>query len=155
MDEERRAFVEDFGVMVERLGATRMLGRVWGALMVADPPEMTAEELARLLQASRGSISQATRQLVDLGIVQRFRKTGTRRDGFRIRPHAWQDAMRRSELSTVAMQQLFRRGLAAMAGSSPEARRPLEESLAFTEFWLKELAAIFDRWDACKERSRG
>ncbi len=155
MDEERLAFVEDFGVMFERLGSTRMLGRVWGALMVADPPEMTADELAEVLKASRGSISQATRQLIELGVVQRINKAGIRRDFYKVRPHAWQEAVRREEHSVVAMQQLFKRGLAAMDGSSCEARRALEESIAFTEFWLGELGGIFARWEAHKERSHG
>ena len=154
-DAERCAFVEDFGVMFERLGSTRMLGRVWGALMVADPPELTADELADFLKASRGSISQATRQLIEIGVVRRISKPGIRRDFYKIRPNAWQEAMRREEHSVVAMQQLFKRGLAAMEGSSCEARRALEESIAFTEFWLRELDAIFERWEAHKERSHG
>jgi DNA-binding transcriptional regulator GbsR (MarR family) len=155
MENDRLAFVEDFGIMFERLGSTRMLGRVWGALMVADPPEMTADELAEVLKASRGSISQATRQLIELGVVQRINKAGIRRDFYKIRPNAWQEAMRREEHSIVAMQQLFKRGLAAMEGTSCEARRPLEESIAFTEFWLTELGAIFERWEAHKEQSHG
>ena len=35
MSADRRAFVEEYGVMFEQLGSTRMLGRVWAALMVA------------------------------------------------------------------------------------------------------------------------
>jgi len=153
--EERLAFVEDFGVMFERMGATRMLGRVWGALMVADPPEMTAEELAEFLQASRGSISQATRQLIEIGVVQRINRTGVRRDYFRVRRNAWKEAFRREQDSIAYLRELFRRGLDAMAGSSDEARQALEESIRFTEFWQAEMASIFARWDEYSGKNHG
>ena len=155
MTDERLAFVEEFGVMFERMGSTRMLGRVWGALMVADPPEMTAEELAAFLRASRGSISQATRQLIEIGVVQRVSRTGVRRDYFRVRPNAWKEAFRREQESIAHMEQLFRRGLNAMAGGSDEARRALEESIRFTEFWQAEMASIFARWDEYTETHHG
>ncbi len=155
LTDERLAFVEEFGVMFERMGSTRMLGRVWGALLVADPPEMTAEELAEFLQASRGSISQATRQLIEIGVVQRINKTGVRRDYFRVRPNAWRAAIHKEQEELLYMQQLFRRGLDAMAGSSDDARQALEESIRFTEFWQGEIASVFARWDEYSEKTHG
>jgi DNA-binding transcriptional regulator GbsR (MarR family) len=155
MQDKRLAFVEEFGVTFERMGSTRMLGRVWGALMVSDPPEMTADELAAFLQASRGSISQATRQLIEIGVVQRIGKTGIRRDYFRIHPNAWREAFRKEQDTFAGLQELFRRGLDAMEGCSAESRQALEESLRFTEFWEQETASIFTRWDAYMEQKHG
>jgi DNA-binding transcriptional regulator GbsR (MarR family) len=155
MHEQRLAFVEEFGVTFERMGSTRMLGRVWGALMVSDPPEVTADELAAFLQASRGSISQATRQLIEIGVVQRINKTGVRRDYYRVRRDAWREAFRREQDTIAGMYQLFRRGLDAMEGSSDEARRPLEEAIRFTQFWEEEMRSIFTRWDTYMENTNG
>ena len=61
MDDERASYVEDFGLMFEGFGLPRMVGRALGALLISDPPELSAEELAEALRASRGSISSATR----------------------------------------------------------------------------------------------
>jgi DNA-binding transcriptional regulator GbsR (MarR family) len=64
VDEGRERYVEDFGLLLERFGLPRMVGRVLGVLLVSEAPEHSAEDLAGVLQASRGSISSATRTLV-------------------------------------------------------------------------------------------
>ncbi|HLU34440.1 MAG TPA: MarR family transcriptional regulator [Thermomicrobiales bacterium] len=154
MSEERHAFVEEFGVMFEQMGSTRMLGRVWAALMVADPPEMTAEELADYLQASRGSISQATRQLISLGVVQRVSKPGVRRDYYRVPTNAWPRAYFTKMKAFDDIFALFQRGRDAMADASPEAQTPIKEALLFYEFWQKEVEHLLDRWHEFKESQR-
>ena len=69
LDEERRSYVEEFGLLFGQFGLSRMLGRVLGELMISDPPERSAGELAEALGASRGSISQTTRSLIQMGLV--------------------------------------------------------------------------------------
>lgn len=149
--DERRVFVEEFGVMMDRMGSTRMLGRVWGALMVADPPEMSAEELAEFLQASRGSISHATRQLVELGIIRRVSRPGVRRDYFRIRENAWTAAYHNQMRSIDQLVEMFNRGLASIEGASPEAQEPLRDAIGFYEFMKREYSALMERWNEYKE----
>lgn len=151
MDQKRRAFVEEFGVMFERMGSTRMLGRVWGALMVADPPEMTAEELADYLKASRGSISHATRQLIDIGVVQRVNRPGERRDYYRVPKDAWPRAYFTKMRAFEDIVALFERGLDAMGDASPEAQAPLRETLVFYTFWQREVETLLERWNEYKE----
>jgi DNA-binding transcriptional regulator GbsR (MarR family) len=149
--DERRAFVEEFGVMMDHMGSTRMLGRVWGALMVADPPEMSAEELAEFLQASRGSISHATRQMIELGIIQRVSKPGIRRDYFRIRENAWSAAYRNQMRSMDQLVELFKRGLASIDDASAEAQGPLRDAIDFYEFMKQEYSRLMERWNEYKE----
>lgn len=149
--DKRRAFVEEFGVMMDHMGSTRMLGRVWGALMVADPPEMSAEELAEFLQASRGSISHATRQLIELGIIQRVSRPGVRRDYFRIRDNAWTAAYMNQMRSIDQLVEMFNRGLASLDGASPEAQVSLRDAIGFYEFMKQEYSMLMERWIAYKE----
>src|SRR5215217_2912648 len=86
LDEERRRYVEEFGLLFGQFGLSRMLGRVLGVLMISDPPERSAEELAEALGASRGSISQTTRSLIQMGLVQRWSRPGERKHYFRVKP---------------------------------------------------------------------
>ena len=151
MTEERRAFVEEFGVMFERMGSTRMLGRVWGALMVADPPETGAEELADSLKASRGSISHATRQLIDLGVVQRVNKPGIRKDFYRVPRDAWALAFMTKMRSFDHLLALFKRGLDAMEGTEEEAQASLKDAIEFYEFWQREMSYLPEKWKQYKE----
>lgn len=151
MDEARRSFVEEYGVMFEQMGSTRMLGRVWAVLMVSDPPEMTAEEIAEALKASRGSISHATRQLIDLGVVQRVNKPGIRKDFYRVPRDAWALAFMTKMQSFGHLLNLFKRGLDAMDGASDEAQAPLRDAIEFYEFWQREMAELPAKWKQYKE----
>jgi DNA-binding transcriptional regulator GbsR (MarR family) len=147
MDAERLQFVEDFGVVFERSGSTRMLGRVLGLLMVSDPPEQTAEQLATTLHASRGSISQATRALIDIGLVTRSRKPGTRLDVFAVKGNAWIETYRRGMQQVQAYHDLFDRGLDLMRDQSEESRQALEQAKAFMEFWAEQMPLFFEKWN--------
>ena len=128
------------------------MGRVLGVLLTSDPPERTAEELAGELGASRGSISQATRTLIRMGMVRRFRRPGERRDYFRMQPHAWQETTRQQMALIGVFQQMAERGLKLLGSDDPEAKRNLEEMRDFYGFWEKELPAALARWD---EKKRG
>ncbi|MGB3327753.1 MAG: MarR family transcriptional regulator [Thermomicrobiales bacterium] len=150
MDGQRMAFVEDFGMTFERSGAGRMEGRILAQLMISDPPQLTADDLARELQASRGSISHATRSLVAMGLIRRGRKQGSRQDLFSVLPSAWIDATHHSLRQIATYERLFRQGLALMDDASPESRATLEEAVAFMEFWEDHLPQVFDQWDVWK-----
>lgn len=153
MDDARRGFAEDFGILFERLGGARMLGRVLGMLFVADPPDMTAEQLATELQASRGSISQATRLLIQIGLIQRINKPGVRADFYRVRRDAWVESSRQRQGEIIAMLEMFERGAALMEGRSQESQAALRHSVEFLAFWLEEFQSIFDRWNERTERT--
>lgn len=151
MDAERLGYVEEFGLSFEGFGLPRMVGRVLGALMVSEAQELSAEEIAELLSASRGSISTATRSLVQMGLAQRFSKTGERRDYFRVKPGAWQGLMRREIDALGSFREMAERGLALMRDSDPEARRSLEEMRDLYAFWERELPALLERFEAEQE----
>jgi len=150
MEEERQRYIEEFGRLFEGFGTPRMVGRVLGALMVADPPEMSAEELAEVLRASRGSISTATRTLEQIGLVERVGRTGERRDYFRNKPGAWHELTRRRLEGIGVFRELAERGLRildAEGRGKPEVRLGLEEMRDFYAFWEREVPAIFERWE--------
>ena len=54
---EERHFVEDVGITFEQTGLPRTAGRIFGWLLISDPPHQSTSELAEALMASRGSIS--------------------------------------------------------------------------------------------------
>jgi len=147
MDGDRLDYVEEFGMSFEQHGLPRMVGRVLGTLLVSDPPERSAEELAEELRASRGSISSATRTLVQMGLVQRFSRPGERRDRFRVRPGAWRELMRRESASLRAFREMAERGLELMGAADPDAKRGLEEMRDLYVFWERELPALLDRYE--------
>ncbi len=150
MREDQLRYVEDFGLLFEQFGRPRMVGRVLGVLLVSGLQEHSAEELADLLRASRGSISSATRTLVQIGLVQRFSHPGERRDYFRVRPGAWNELMRERMAQVYALREMAERGLSVLDAADsgePEARRGLEEMRDFYAYWERELPAVLERWE--------
>ncbi len=147
LDEERGRYVEEFGLLFGQFGLSRMLGRVLGVLMISDPPERSAEELAEELGASRGSISQTTRSLIQMSLVQRWSRPGERRDYFRIKPGAWHEIMRREMEALGGFREMAKRGLDLLDSEDPDARRSLEEMRDFYAYWEKEMPAVLERWE--------
>lgn len=154
MNEDWERYVEDFGLFFEQFGLARMVGRVLGLLLISDPPERSAEELAGALRASRGSISSATRSLVQMGLVQRLSRPGERRDYFRVRPGAWNELMRQEMASITRLRRMAEQGLQILDSADPEARRGLEEMRDFYAYWERELPAVLERWERETEKKQ-
>ncbi|MGI8712845.1 MAG: GbsR/MarR family transcriptional regulator [Solirubrobacteraceae bacterium] len=156
MDEELWKFVDAMGVwMAKSYAMPQMTGRVLGWLLVCDPVEQTAAELAQELDASKGSISGATGMLVRGKLVDRLHIRGERADRFRIRPEAWDDQVR-DQASNESARAVLAQGLEALAGEPAGRRARLEELDVFYAWWQSRLPALWDEWQEYKRtRMRG
>jgi DNA-binding transcriptional ArsR family regulator len=152
MGEARESYIEDFGLLFESVGGSRMVGRVLGLLLVSETPELSAEEIADRLRASQGAISNATRTLVRMGLVRRLTRPGERRAYFRVNPDAWQETTRQQIAGSGAFRQLAERGLGLAGLDEPEARRGLEAMRDFYAFWERELSEVLTRWEEQEQR---
>ena len=155
MDDARQGYVEDFGVLFEGVGGSRMVGRVLGLLLVSEAPELSAEEIAGSLRASQGAISTATRTLVGTGLVRRRTRPGERRAYFGVNPDAWQETTRRQVAGSAAFREMADRGLALRKSDEPEAGRGLKAMRDFYAFWERELSEVLARWEQEKRRDAG
>lgn len=153
MTKAKETYIEEVGLKFEQSGMTRMAGRVLGALLVADPAEQAADDLAETLKASRGSISTATRYLIQLGFIERVSKSGERRDFFRNKPHAWVEMTRRGLEELSQLRDLAERGLSVLESDNPDVRLGLEEMRDFYTFAEREFPKLFERWEALKEQN--
>lgn len=132
-----------------------MVGRIYGTLLIAHEPELSAEDLAARLHASRGAISHGTRQLVNMGMIRRIRKQGTRKDFFQIRPEGFVEMAHVRVQKIGAMRQLFEQGLESIPDESTDARAALEENLLFLDYWDHFTDEFFSGWRKYKEEHRG
>lgn len=140
------AFVEDVAIAFEQGGLPRMAGRVIGWLLICDPPEQSSAQLALVLQASKGSISTATRSLVPSGLVERRSQPGQRRDYFRIHPEAWVELVKLRLSQVTSFHQLTQRGLTLLDPGPPDRRARLETVNDLYSWLEQELPALWERW---------
>lgn len=145
-------FVEEVAVAFEQGGLPRMAGRIIGWLLICDPPEQTSDQLAGVLQASKGSISSSTRLLVPSGLVERMSRPGERRDYFRLRNEAWAELVRARLAQVTSFRELTERGLTLLADDEPGRRARLEDVSNFYAWLDVQLADLWTAWDQQRPR---
>ena len=131
MTDQESAFVEEMGQVLASYGMTPMAGRMWGWLLICDPPEQTAADLAEALHASRGAISGTARILSTAGFIRRTTRPGDRREYFSAPPEALDQFMGSAGQIYRQIRELLGRGLAAIADRPPEARRNDEDTTKY------------------------
>ncbi len=147
-------FVDATGDWISKsYGMPRMTGRVFAWLLVCDPAEQTAAQLAEALDASKGSISGATGMLVRVGLVDRLHIRGERADRFRLRPNAWDDQVR--DQGAEAARALVAQGLEALAGEPASRRARLEEMDALYAWWQSRMPELLAEWQDYKRKKLG
>lgn len=144
---QQKHFVEDVGLLFEGVGLPRMAGRIFGWLLLSDPPHQSPAELVTQLEASKASISTMTRLLLQIGLIERVRLPGHRRDYFRIKPNAWSELTDQRVAQTIAFRQLAERGLELLDGAAPSLRQRLEEMRDLHAFFEQELPLLMQRWE--------
>ena len=120
-------FVEEMGAFLASLGMTPMAGRMWGWLLICDPPEQTAAEIADALHASRGAISGTARLLANAGLVRRGTRPGDRREYFSAPPEALDSMLANAASLYRQMRQIAERGLVAVADRPRPSKARLQE----------------------------
>jgi DNA-binding transcriptional regulator GbsR (MarR family) len=146
-------FVEEMGQFLSSLGMTPMSGRMWGWLLICDPAEQTAADIATALQASRGAISGTARLLATSGLIHRATKPGDRREYFSAPPEGLDLMLGSASAIYRQMRAIAERGLASIADRPPESRARLQEFHDVMAFVEREVPRVIAEY--LSERSEG
>lgn len=138
-------FVDRMGILFEASGAPRTLGRVYGYLLICDPPEQSAAALCDALDVSKGGMSTTLRQLEQAQLVERVHVRGERSTYFRVTDE-WELIFKARERTTADFRELAEEGLAAIAESAPERKRRLEAFHHFYQYLEREMHELFARY---------
>ena len=153
LTEPELAFVDEVGRHYQRHYAVPpMVGRVVGYLLVCEPSDQTAAEIAEALQASRSGVGTAVSMLETWGGIRRTRVRGERADRVGFSPVATQALESPAEYGALAA--LARHGLDVLKDAPLERRARLLELAAFAEFLLERLPALADEWRARRQAMR-
>jgi DNA-binding transcriptional regulator GbsR (MarR family) len=129
ISDAERSLIEEFGVAFEETGLPRMAGRLFGWLIISDPPFQSPSQLAEVLQASKGSISTSVRLLTQMGFIERYVIPGSRHDHFQLSKNAIRKLITHGlEQEIRLFRTLAERGL-ELIGDIPAKRKA----------WLKEI----------------
>jgi DNA-binding transcriptional regulator GbsR (MarR family) len=154
MSPEEAEFVDRLGLFMELLGGSRTMGRVYGWLLICDPPKQSLTELAQTLSVSKASVSTVARQLQEGGLIERL-PSSTRQHQYRVTPGGF---------SSVLSAQLSRMkfgidaadfGLSLLDETRAEQRERLEDFRDFCEFSAQDYRdELMQRWNDYRAQRR-
>ena len=147
MNEDRLQYIEDFAASSRQFGLDGVAGRVMGALLIWDPPELSAEELAQMLGEDEDAIEQELKAFVRAGVVIGDDDPETDRGRFYLNPDAWGLLISRQLVSLMTFRRLAERGLRLLGTEEERARRTLEEMRDRYAYAERELPALFERFE--------
>ena len=145
--ELQRHLAEEFGLLHEQLGATRMAGRIAGWLLMCDPPVQSLTQIAEALGVSKAAVSGAVRLLLQTGGVEQVCEPGARGDWYRAATDKMDSVLRVEQVT--AARRLLERALATVADrdqaqSNYAIMRDTHDFLVFLE---AELPGLKARWE--------
>ncbi|MFE3176115.1 GbsR/MarR family transcriptional regulator [Amycolatopsis sp. NPDC059090] len=123
---------------VEEWALPPITGRILGLLMICDPPELSAGQIADTIQASRASLTSNMRFLTTIGLIRKVRVPGDRTTYYRIEDDAWHKVVQRKLDSLGAFGDIADEGM-KLAGGGPNTERIRAAQRSLT--WLRDLAA--------------
>jgi predicted transcriptional regulator len=138
--------VENFAGLFETYGFPRMSGRILTQLMVSEGPGLTAAELAEALQVSAAAVSTSTTYLVQVGLVEKHRLPGERRDRYHLPDDAWYLATASKNPFYGRIAEIAGDAVTAVGGARTEAGARFEQMRDFFEFLEREVPALVETW---------
>jgi DNA-binding transcriptional regulator GbsR (MarR family) len=139
-------FVDRMSLLTERLGGPRTMGRIWGWLMICDPPHQSLAELATALGVSKASVSTVIRLMQDAGMVER-RPVSTRQHHYQLTPGGFTRVLQIQLARVGAGVEAMEFGLSVVAADRVEQHKRLAEFRDFCEFAAGEAGdELMRRW---------
>ncbi|MEU4233942.1 hypothetical protein AB0F17_57530 [Nonomuraea sp. NPDC026600] len=145
-------FVDRMGLVMERLGGTRTMGRLYAWLMICDPPARSLTDLAAELEVSKTAVSTVARQLEVGGMIERV-PTASREHRYRMTGGGWAQVMQ-VQLAGVRMSlDTLDFGLSILSEDLPERRARVEDTREFFAFILRDSEEMLQRWAEYRKES--
>lgn len=152
--DSERSFIEEVGVVFEQTGLPRMAGRLFGWLLISDPPYQSPGELADVLRASKGSISTSIRLLTQLGLTKRHVIPGSRHDHFCVPENAVKKLIEHGLEQEIKMfRALSERGLELTKTLPPKRRAWLKEIQNRYSYLEKAFPTLLEKYDIERNQS--
>jgi DNA-binding transcriptional regulator GbsR (MarR family) len=151
---EEAEFVDRLGLFMERLGATRTMGRVYGWLLICNPPQQSLTELAEALSVSKASVSTVARQLQEGGMIERL-PSPTRQHHYRVTPGGFSSVLD-TQLSLMKPGiDVADFGLSLLGKDRAEQRERLEDFRDFCQFSTQDYRdELMQRWNDYRAKRR-
>jgi DNA-binding IclR family transcriptional regulator len=145
-------WVERVTAFLTRDGVPPIAGRILGWLMICDPPEQSAAQIAAAIGASRASLTTNMQVLTTMGVVSRRSRPGERTAYYRVEDGAWEKLVRRQIASLASFCEITSAGMDLVGPDSTRAARIREAHQ--TMDWMAQVFANAPPLPSSKRSSR-
>lgn len=134
-------FILEWGRMSSSWGINRTMAQIHALLLATGQPH-SVDEIIERLHISRGNASMNLRDLIDWGVIQRFRRPGDRKDIYVSDPDVW-------HMFARVIRERKRREIDPTIAAIREclAMAPAEEQNTETEDFRERLSALLEVFD--------
>lgn len=154
MTPDETEFVDRMGLFFETIGGARTMGRVYGWLMICDPPEQSLTELSASLSASKASVSTVARQLQEAGMVDRL-PAAARQHRYRITPGGFTHVLNAQLIRTQSGIPVADFGLQMLGDDRLDQRERVQDFRDFCEFSANDYREeLTRRWEQYRAERR-
>ena len=140
--------VEEIGIFYESTGLTPMEARVFSLLLLADPPEMEFFAIQEFLQASKSTVSNALKRLMNEGRVDYITRPGDRKRYFRVSSQKWLQSIQDSFANMTPFVETMRKVIEIRRqANTPEFNEELCQIQDYFLYLEQELPRVVAEWD--------
>lgn len=148
LEQEKKMLVEPLGIRFEQYGLPPMAGRIFGCLVLADPPYLTFDEIRECLDASKSTISTNLNFLMQGDcLIDYLTLPGDRKRYFRINSKKWlqkiQDFPKDMEMSNELLTEIIH--FREENGMTPFP--DVDKLKCFHDFITHKLKGIMEEWE--------
>jgi len=140
--EEVSRYLDGFAMFWESMGASALMGRLFGYLLVSGR-RVSLDELSSELEASKSSLSVASRQLVQFGMARRITQRGSRRVLYEA-VESFESLVELELQRRVAMIELVSQGM--RFASTPAAKRRMHKFIVFNQYSVASNRKMLAEW---------
>lgn len=139
-------YLEEMALSFEEKGFPRMAGRVLAWLMIAEPGHQSMPQIVDALDASKSSISTATRVLINFDLIEKIGLRGERKDYYRLKPKLWRDSVKLAVKKMADLKNIAARSLKILddVNVNKESLQEMHDVYAFLE---EQMPLILDAWE--------
>ncbi len=151
MDNEKLNYIEESGLAFEIFGMTRMAGRIFGYLIVSDKEAVSFDDIREALDASKGSISGTTKQLLGVGFIEPVSLPGDRKTYYRISKSNIGAILKGRTALFLKFSALLEKGVDLKINKDDDITAWLHEMAAFYRWLAARIEHLLNSWEEEKE----
>lgn len=147
----RPLFADSVAELFETHGWPRLVGRVLGELLLAEPPYLSTAQLCERLGTSKSHLSSAITVLEAMRMIERFGVSGSRQRHYRLTTDAFVRMMHHAVEPSTTLADLADRALSE-APEGSRARAELTRMRDFYRFLARRLPELVVEFEAESNR---